>query len=167
MRSRKKILQDGLWDLDVIVEGRSLADHNKLRKAEITSDLERTILLEEVSWRKQSRALWLREEDKKIKSSTVSLIQTKGTTLLNHLLLMARFLQILQELKSIFCSFTLIIIQCNSIGDLNWMVFLLILLVLRRLLGWKVFEESEVCEVVKALNGDKAPSPDGFSLPFI
>jgi len=109
----------------------------------------------------------LREEDKKIKSSTVSLIQTKGTTLLNHLLLMARFLQILQELKSIFCSFTLIIIQCNSIGDLNWMVFLLILLVLRRLLGWKVFEESEVCEVVKALNGDKAPSPDGFSLAFI
>jgi hypothetical protein len=29
------------------------------------------------------------------------------------------------------------------------------------------FEESEVFEVVQAMNGDKAPGPDGFSLGFI
>jgi hypothetical protein len=29
------------------------------------------------------------------------------------------------------------------------------------------FEESDVYEVVRTLNGDKAPSPDGFSLAFI
>jgi hypothetical protein len=30
----------------------------------------------------------------------------------------------------------------------------------------RAFEESEVFEVVKALNGSKSPSPDGFSLAF-
>jgi hypothetical protein len=30
----------------------------------------------------------------------------------------------------------------------------------------RAFEESEVLEVVKALNSDKAPGPDGFSLAF-
>jgi hypothetical protein len=28
------------------------------------------------------------------------------------------------------------------------------------------FEEKEVWEVVKAMNGDKAPGPDGFSMAF-
>jgi hypothetical protein len=30
----------------------------------------------------------------------------------------------------------------------------------------RAFEESEVFEVVKALNKDKAPGPDSFSLAF-
>jgi hypothetical protein len=30
----------------------------------------------------------------------------------------------------------------------------------------RAVEESEVFEVVRALNGDKAPNPDGFSMVF-
>jgi len=30
----------------------------------------------------------------------------------------------------------------------------------------RVFEKQEVWEVVREMNGDKAPSPDGFSMAF-
>jgi hypothetical protein len=42
------------------------------------------------------------------------------------------------------------------------MVFLSILLVLRRFRGWKENLRSEVFEALRALNGDKTPSPDVF-----
>lgn len=45
----------GLHDLDAIVEERFLSDEETTRKAEITSDLERTTLLEKGSWRQKSR----------------------------------------------------------------------------------------------------------------
>jgi hypothetical protein len=50
-----------------------------------------------------------------------------------------------------------IFIQNNSIGSLNYEA------------TWleRAFEESEVFEVVKALNGDKAPSVDGFLFGFL
>jgi hypothetical protein len=35
-----------------------------MKKAEIVSELERSTLMEEVSWRQKSRVLWLREGDK-------------------------------------------------------------------------------------------------------
>jgi len=35
-----------------------------LKKAEVIKELERCILMEEVSWRQKSRVLWLKEGDK-------------------------------------------------------------------------------------------------------
>lgn len=46
--------------LDEIEEQRPLSSEEKLRKDAPTVELEKTILLEEVSW-KNSRALWLKE----------------------------------------------------------------------------------------------------------
>jgi hypothetical protein len=46
---RKKVLMDELRDLDVIVEERSFFDVERLGKAEIIGDFEKTILYEEVS----------------------------------------------------------------------------------------------------------------------
>lgn len=39
-----------------------------MRKAKAISDLDRTTLMEEVSWRQKLWALWLREGDKCMKS---------------------------------------------------------------------------------------------------
>jgi hypothetical protein len=46
------------------------------------------------------------------------------------------------------------------------MVFLLILLIRWRLVGWREFKEMEVWEVVKAMYGDKARGSNGYSMAF-
>lgn len=43
---------------------RALCDEEKLSKARVISDLERSTLMEEVSCTQKSRAMWLRESDK-------------------------------------------------------------------------------------------------------
>lgn len=43
---------------------RTLCDEEKLRKARVLSDLERSTLMKEVSCTQKSRAVWLRESDK-------------------------------------------------------------------------------------------------------
>ncbi len=47
--------------LDGWEEERGLCDEEKRRKEIVSGELERATLLEEMSWRQKSRALWLRE----------------------------------------------------------------------------------------------------------
>jgi hypothetical protein len=42
---------------------RALFDEEKLRKVSVIIELEKTTLLEEISWRQKLRALWLKEGD--------------------------------------------------------------------------------------------------------
>jgi hypothetical protein len=46
---------------DVIEEGRALGVEEKIKKAEVVSELESSTLMEEASWRQKSRMLWLKE----------------------------------------------------------------------------------------------------------
>jgi hypothetical protein len=64
---RKKEMVEGLCELDLIAEERSLTEDEKLKKEDFSRELERSIFLEEVSWRQKSRALWLREGDNNTK----------------------------------------------------------------------------------------------------
>ena len=48
-----------LNQLDVLVEERLLSAKEQLRRESIKANLERNALLEEISWRQKSRALWL------------------------------------------------------------------------------------------------------------
>jgi hypothetical protein len=55
---------EGIQELDFIVEGRVLTEDEKRRKEDMSNEFEKVILLEEMSWRWKSRALWLSEGDK-------------------------------------------------------------------------------------------------------
>jgi hypothetical protein len=56
---------EGIRDLDIIAKGRSLIEDERVRKEDMSKELEKTILLKEVSWRQTSRVLCLRKGDKK------------------------------------------------------------------------------------------------------
>jgi hypothetical protein len=91
------------WDgIDVIEEERALCHKEKLRKAKAISDLERTTLLEEVSWRQNSSALWLREDDKCTKFSTEWPIQIEEIAPLIIWLLLVQFLPIILGIRGLF-----------------------------------------------------------------
>jgi hypothetical protein len=60
---KRKILLEEFCAFDIIEEQRALGHEEKMRKAEVLSELEKSILMEEVSWRQKSRALWFREGD--------------------------------------------------------------------------------------------------------
>lgn len=68
MQRDKKLIPEELQGLEAIEEERALYGEEKMRKAKAISDLDRTTLMEEVSWRQKLWALWLREGDKCMKS---------------------------------------------------------------------------------------------------
>ena len=59
---KKKLVNDML-ELDLVVDRRPLVAKEKVKKEQIQADLEKVILMEEISWRQESQALWL-EGDK-------------------------------------------------------------------------------------------------------
>lgn len=70
-------------------EGRALSDEETLRKIIIASELERVIVIEEISWRQKSKPLWSKEGDECTKFShkrnnAIELIEVDGVILSDH-----------------------------------------------------------------------------------
>jgi hypothetical protein len=92
---RKNVLVDGIRELDIIVEGRSLFEEERQRKEEYSRDLERLLFYEEVSWRQRSRVMWLKEGDKNTMFLHLLANSNRRYNLWMLWLLMGLYLQIL------------------------------------------------------------------------
>jgi hypothetical protein len=167
VRVRNKAWAEELEMLDRFEEVRSLSEEEKERRRLLVSDLEASLLQEEISWKQKSRVRWLKEGNKctkffhqvasanrrnnSIKSLIVAGSSTSDPTCIGE--------HIVNYYESLFSE------------PLSWRPRL-DNLEFDRLNGEEAsslevpFEEREVREVIKGMDRDKAPGPDGFSMAF-
>ena len=156
-----------LVELDSMAEGRSLTVNEKLHKARIVEGLEKMALLEEISWRQKSRAIWLKEGDKNTKFFHKLANSHHRYNSISSLLING---EMSTDQNSIADNITHFYTNLYS-GEVGWRPKLdgiEFSMIPRDEALWleRPFDEEEVGGVLKAFNGDKAPGPDGFPMTF-
>jgi len=165
--SLKLACLEELRALDSLEVERGLDSEDLLRRNSIASELERTILQEEISWRQKSRVLWLKADDKCTKffhqiassnrrSNSIESLSVNGSVTFDHQAIRDH---IVQFYESFFSK------QHNWRPKLDGIAFNSLSPEEAAQLELP-FEEREVLEVIKSMNRDKAPGPDGYHLAF-
>jgi hypothetical protein len=153
--------------LDIIEEGRQLIEEEKKRMRQITRELEATLLQEEISWRQKSRIKWLNDGDKCTKffhrvananrrNNFIESLIVNGSSTSNPAIIRDHIVNFNESLFTETLSrrphldnveFDMLsTTEASSLEDL--------------------FEERKVWEVIKGMDRDKAPNPNGFSMAF-
>jgi hypothetical protein len=137
------------------------------KKGEVSRELEAVLLMEEITWRQKSRILWLKEGDKCSKFfhsmansypryNSIDSLMIEGNLSNNQVEISEHIVKYYQKLFEEQCQWRLRVdgLVFDQILDIE--------------AGWleREFEEEEVRKVVMALEGDKAPGLDGFSILF-
>ena len=163
---KKNQLWLDLAELDKVAEGRALSVSEKSHKTKIVEELEKMALLEEISWRQKSRAIWLKEGDENTKffhrlANSHRRYNSISSLLINGVMSTDQE-SIADNITHFYTN-----LYTEEVGwrpKLDGIEFLMIpqdeALWLER-----PFDE-EVGGVLKAFNGDKAPGPDGFPMAF-
>ncbi|KAG6717072.1 hypothetical protein I3842_04G079200 [Carya illinoinensis] len=163
----KKIKLREIQDLEMVQESRPLNPEEVAQKLALVVELERLILLEEISWRQKSRALWLKEGDRSTKffhrvanshrrSNNIEMLKIDGAecrderVINNHMVHF--FEQLLTEQEGWRPKLKGMAFESIGPMDVSRME--------------RPFEEAEILEVVRKMTKDKAPGPDGFSMGF-
>jgi hypothetical protein len=148
-------------------ECRCLEEDEKVRRVDMSRELEKTLLFEEMSWRQKSRALWLKEGDKNTnffhrvanshrKFNQVDSLNINGIIFRNPAEIKEHLVQFYNNLYFENCSWRPRVEGLSFLStDADESIWL-----------ERAFEEKEVWEVIRDLNGDKAPGPDGFTAAF-
>jgi endonuclease/exonuclease/phosphatase family metal-dependent hydrolase len=160
-------LMSELVELDALADLRPLTEVEIQKKVGIVADLERTSLLEEISWRQKSRALWLQEGDKNTKFfhrlansnrryNSISSLSINGVVSTDSVAISECITNFYSHLFE------------EEEGDRPLLDGLDFAMISAEDALWleRPFDEEEVAGVVAGFNGDKAPGPDGFSMGF-
>jgi hypothetical protein len=165
-RNKRKLFEE-LQVFDTIEGSRALVEGELLKKLEIVNEIERCSLLEEVSWRQKSRVKWLKEGDKCAKFFHSITNSNRRYNSIDSLLIgdsissdpaeigehVVQFYQdLFSEKHNWRPRLDDLFFDANLESEASWLK--------------RAFEEEEVRKVVFAMNGDKAPGPDGFTMAF-
>ncbi|XP_050280858.1 uncharacterized protein LOC126721830 [Quercus robur] len=136
----KKQLWNKLNDLDVREETHPLTGKEKLEQVNLRTDIEKLILLEEISCRKKSRVLHLREGN----ANTKFFHRTANSNRRNN---------DIESLMQVVRPFSEVLVFLRISDDnANWLD--------------RPFEEAKIFYVIQNFNGDKSPRLDGFPTTF-
>jgi exonuclease III len=164
---QKQQLMAALREIDAMTDTRPLDVEEQGRREQTAIELDKVLLMEEISWRQKSRALWLKEGDKNSRFfhwvanshrnvNTIGKLLINGISSTNQDEIRDHISQFYEQLYKENGSRRPMLdgIQFASISEEE--------------AAWldRPFEESEIVHVVQGCNGDKAPGPDGFSLAF-
>uniref|UniRef100_A0A2N9IH31 Reverse transcriptase domain-containing protein n=1 Tax=Fagus sylvatica TaxID=28930 RepID=A0A2N9IH31_FAGSY len=156
-----------LHELETLGESRVLSEAEKTERTRLISEIETTIYLEEICWRQKSRVKWLKEGDKNTKyfhtvanshrrHNFIRQLSINGVLSTNQDVIRAEISGFYQHLyiEDITCRPFLDGLPFSSISseEASWLE--------------RPFEEEEISKVVRNMNGDKAPDPDGFPMSF-
>jgi hypothetical protein len=155
------------WQIKSKAEGRNLTLDEKHKKDKIVGDLEKMILLEEISWHQKSWALWLKEGDKNIKFFHRLANSNRMYNSIHTLSINGVMSTVPNDIVEIITQFyiNLYTEEVDWRPKLDGLEFSMIS---EEDAIWleRSFEQDEVEGMLKHFNGDKAPRPDGFPMSF-
>uniref|UniRef100_A0A2N9IL89 Reverse transcriptase zinc-binding domain-containing protein n=1 Tax=Fagus sylvatica TaxID=28930 RepID=A0A2N9IL89_FAGSY len=131
------------------------------------SELEKLALLEEVSWRQKSRVLWLKEGDNNTKFFHQMANSHRRNNYMERVEVDGAVFEVESEVKAKVIQFYVSLYQEQESWrpTVDGLDFDMIFEEEQTLLERK-FDREEVLQIVKDLQGDKAPGPDGFTMAF-
>jgi hypothetical protein len=167
VRERNRARGEELKELDRIEEGRQLSEEEKARRGQISRELEASLLQEEISWRQKSRIRWLKEGDKCTKffhqvananrrNNSIESLVVNGTETSDPAIISDHIVNFYDSLftEPLGWRPRLDNLEFDMLSDYEASNL------------EAPFEEREVWEVIKGMDGDKAPGPDGFTMAF-
>ena len=163
-----KQLWKDLVDLENIEESHGLTAEERLELDRIQGELEKASLLEEICWRQESRVLCIREGDKNTKFfhrlvNSHRRFNSNDSPMVDGVL--SSNLEDITECISRFYwqLYSENVAYRPVLDDVEFSR------ILEEEAIWieRPFDEEEVFRVINGFNGDKAPSPDGYSMAFL
>ena len=164
---KKNNLLTELMDLDAREELVGLSDEDQIRHLQIKGDIEQLASLEEIPWRQKSRALYVKEGDNNTRffhrlanshrnASQIKRIEVDGVLYEDE-----------PDVRSQLVFFYEGLFKETEVGrpTMDGLDSACIEEGERSSLE-KEFTKEEVTQVLRAMEGDKVPSPDGFTMAF-
>jgi hypothetical protein len=165
---KRQQLECELQFLDGKENESSLSDEECLRQEECKIELEKVAHMEEVSWRQKSRVLWLKEgEDNNTKFFHKMANSHRHYNYMERVEVDGAVYEEAPEVREKVVQFYESLYQKHEPWrpTVDGLDFNMISTEERDMLERR-FEIEEVLQVVKDLQGDKAPGPDGFTMAF-
>ena len=165
--AKKQQLWSKLNALDVKEDNQHLIEEEKLEKATFRAKLEKTALLEEINWRQKSRVLYLKEGDSNTRFFDRMANSNRRNNCIENLMidgaLSSNQDRIADHIEQFYMNLYSEQQEQQPFPDV-----LDFPRISRDNVDWleRLFEETDIFEVIKEFNGDKSPRPDGFSMAF-